>query len=194
MKDQQTLLRRISRHHCDIWIRERKATIKDRGSGGLTINGIRVPKDFEVILADQDMVSLADVFEFRVQIQTDERRIAAVVLQRHNDAAKQSTYVLLQHWVDLAGIGAEVKGWLLNENGAIYYVPDPGFSAVLQGRPVPAVAAQFWCYGDRLEHLETSLSMEHPQTCSNCGQSEAPRPDSGACSQCGRLLADGADK
>jgi hypothetical protein len=191
MKDQQYLLRRISRHHCDIWIRERKATIIDRSSCGLTINGIRVPKDFEVILADQDIVSLADVFDFRVQIQTDERRIGSVVLQRHNDAAKQSTYILLQHWVGLAGIGAEVKGWLLNEEGSIYYVPGPGTSAALQGRPVQAAAAHCWGYGDRLEQTETSLSMERPQTCSNCEQKETPRPDSWSCSQCGRSLANG---
>lgn len=188
LKNRQDSLRAISRHHCDISIGKPFPTIIDCSTTGTSLNDILIPKGKEIVLADDDIISLAGVFRFRVRVTNDESGVVAVILTRYDDGVDQHCYALLRRGLDLKETGAQISGMVLREGKTIYVSVKPDSVSQLDHLPLTPGKLFEWHCGSHISSAGESLVMESPVTCPHCGQHGAPKPDTNTCSHCATPL------
>jgi hypothetical protein len=73
---------RTSRNHCRLIIKKNMVYLRDTSTCGTRINGERIPRNRDELVADDDTILIADHLELKLNIFTDGSRILALLLRR----------------------------------------------------------------------------------------------------------------
>ena len=129
---------RISRDHCRIYVRDNRVYLRDISSGGVFVDGKRLPRNEDVMLSHGEVVSVARVLDMKIRLFTDGLNLNCVQLVRLNNQSRES-YILASGPVPF-GSERHLPLSLLDGAavmGAIYHHPPSGSWRLKQPHGAP---------------------------------------------------------
>jgi len=91
---------KVSKQHCQIFIREHRVYVRDTSQNCTYLGNQRITKNQEVLLPHDEIISIADILKIQSKIFTDGNRILCVLLKRiHNKT--QEHHIMVNSFVPI---------------------------------------------------------------------------------------------